>query len=308
MNCDEPPARVLSPGMITYNPKDWFRLIFAFHRSDTFRILLPTMVLLGASTAALAYLQQHDYAHLKTSTVFHQILGFALSMLLVFRINTAYERWWEGRKLWGSLINNSRSLMAKLQASLALKAPDDLVYLRSAIAFFPAILRDHLRDTSYELPFSDNFPANRDEYTNTKHKPLYVYSQIVQRLERLRSERILSDEQMLFINAELFSLIDITGACERIKNSPIPFSYSLFLKKSLFVYIITMPIPFSAEFGYWAVLAVMVIFYTFASLELVSEEVEEPFGTEANDLPTDELAEKIYSDVMSLSHSPKGVA
>lgn len=263
------------------------------------------MLLLGSSTAGLAYLQHHGYAHLKTSTVFHQILGFALSMLLVFRINTAYERWWEGRKLWGSLVNNSRSLMAKLQASLALKAPGDLEYLRSAIALFPSILRDHLRNTSYEIPVTESFPADREEYTHTQHKPLYVYSQIVQRLERLRSERTLSDEQVLFINPEIFSLIDITGACERIKNSPIPFSYSLFLKKSLFVYIITMPIPFSAEFGYWAVLAVMVIFYTFASLELVSEEVEEPFGIEANDLPTDELAEKIYTDVTMLSQSPK---
>lgn len=229
-------------------------------------------------------------------------------MLLVFRINTAYERWWEGRRLWGSLVNNSRSLMAKLHASLAHKASEDLSYLRSAIAIFPSILRDHLRNTSYEIPESEIFPADREEYRHTNHKPMYVYSQIVQRLERLRSERILSDEQVLFINPELFSLIDITGACERIKNSPIPFSYSLFLKKSLFVYIITMPIPFSAEFGYWAVLAVMVIFYTFASLELVSEEVEEPFGTEANDLPTDELAEKIYGDVMSISQPTKRAA
>jgi putative membrane protein len=294
--------------MITYNPKDWLRLIFAFHRSDTFRILLPTMVLLGASTAGLAYLQQHGYAELKTSTVFHQILGFALSMLLVFRINTAYERWWEGRKLWGSLVNNSRSLTTKLQASLATKSPTDLAYLRSAIAVFPSTLRDHLRESSYEVPESEAFPAHRDDYIHSKHKPLYVYSQIVQRLEHLRSERVLSDEQMLFINPEIFSLIDITGACERIKNSPIPFSYSLFLKKSLFVYSITMPIPFAAEFGYWAVLAVMVIFYTFASLELVSEEVEEPFGTEDNDLPTDELAEKIYDDVMTLAQESQRAA
>jgi len=122
-------------------------------------------------------------------------------------------------------------------------------------------------------------------------------------VEKLRDEKILAHEQMLFINSELYSLIDITGACERIKNSPIPFSYSLFHKKSLFVYIVTMPVPFAAEFGYWAVLAVMVIFYTFASLEIVSEEVEEPFGTEANDLPTDELAEKIYRDVREIAAS-----
>jgi putative membrane protein len=169
-------------------------------------------------------------------------------------------------------------------------------------------LRDHLRDISYEIPQSEPFPTNREEYLKSEHKPLYAYSQILGRIEKLRESKVLSDEQALFINSELFSFIDITGACERIKNSPIPFSYSLFLKKSLFVYIITMPIPFSAEFGYWSILAVMVIFYTFASLELVSEEVEEPFGTEANDLPTDELAEKIYQNVMSIGQTQRRAA
>ena len=96
------------------------------------------------------------------------------------------------------------------------------------------------------------------------------------------------------------SLIDITGACERIKNSPIPFSYSLFLKKIIFVYIITMPIPFSIEFGFWGVPAVVLIFYAFASIEIVSEEVEEPFGTDANDLPIDELCIKIEKDIWAI--------
>jgi len=283
--------------MITYNPKDWFRLIFQFHRSDTFRILLPTMTLLGLCTAGLAYLQIQQHMQVKASTVFHQILGFALSMLLVFRINTAYDRWWEGRKLWGALVNNSRSLASKLCAALSSRAPGELEDLLSAIALFPAILRDYLRDEVCPIPQTEHFFKNSSAYEQAHHKPLYTFNYIVGRLESLRENKILSHEQMLFINAELYSLIDITGACERIKNSPIPFSYSLFLKKSLFVYIITMPVPFAAEFGYWAVLAVMVIFYTFASLEIVSEEVEEPFGTEANDLPTDELAEKIYRDV-----------
>jgi putative membrane protein len=289
--------------MITYNPKDWFRLIFQFHRSDTFRILLPTMTLLGLCTAGLAYLQIQHVVQVKASTVFHQILGFALSMLLVFRINTAYDRWWEGRKLWGALVNNSRSLASKLCATLSSRAPQDLEDILSALSLFPSILRDHLRDDVYGLPAEEPFFRNNADYIKARHKPLYTFNFLVRRVEKLRRENILSDEQTLFINAELYSLIDITGACERIKNSPIPFSYSLFLKKSLFVYIITMPLPFAAEFGYWAMLAVMVIFYTFASLEIVSEEVEEPFGTEANDLPTDELAEKIYQDVRAIGAS-----
>lgn len=286
--------------MISYNPKDWFRLIFQFHKSDTFRILLPTMTLLAAITGALVWLEFKHYIEFRATTVFHQILGFALSMLLVFRINTAYDRWWEGRRLWGSLVNNSRSLAAKLGAMLRSKAPDDLAYLCAAIAVFPSALRDHLRNTKNGIEEDRLQGIDITRFHTARHQPLFLHNEITCRLERLRAQGTLSDEQILALNGEVFSLIDITGACERIKNSPIPFSYSLFLKKSLFVYIVTMPIPFSVEFGYWGILAVTVIFYTFASLEIVSEEVEEPFGTEANDLPTDELAEKIFNDVKEL--------
>ena len=103
--------------MITYNPKDWWKLIFAFHRSDSFRMLLPGMVAVGIYTAAVAYLEtQLFHVTFRNTTVVHSLIGFVLSMLLIFRTNTAYERWWEGRKLWGSLVNNSRNLALKLQA------------------------------------------------------------------------------------------------------------------------------------------------------------------------------------------------
>jgi putative membrane protein len=274
--------------MITYNPKDWFKLIFQFHRSDTFRILLPTMTLLGLVTAGLAYLEIHQHIQFKSSTIFHQILGFVLSMLLVFRINTAYERWWEGRKLWGSLVNNCRGLAVKLTAILSGQHSEDLDGLLKLLAQFPDALKEHLRrDGALSSP-------------EPRHCPLYIYQEIVTALENLRANKTLSDEVLLYLNSEVNSLIDITGACERIKNSPIPFSYSLFLKKIIFVYIITMPIPFSIEFGFWGVPAVVLIFYAFASIEIVSEEVEEPFGTDANDLPIDELCIKIEKDIWAI--------
>jgi putative membrane protein len=287
--------------MITYNPKDWFRLIFRFHSSDTFRILLPTMTMLGALTGGLVFLELHSKLHFKSPTIFHQIIGFVLSMLLVFRINTAYERWWEGRKLWGSLVNNSRSLMSKIQSLLGAKHAGDLALLRDALSTFPYALRDHLRDDARAEDLPAFGSVDRRALLTAQNRPLYLHSFLVRHLQELRSHGVLTDEQLLYLNGELFSLIDITGACERIKNSPIPFSYSLFLKKIIFVYVITMPIAFSFDFSYWAVPAVMIIFYAFASLELISEEVEEPFGTEANDLPTDELADKIRADILTIT-------
>ena len=105
--------------MVIYNPKDWWKLIFAFHRSDTFRSLLPGIVGVAVFTVLVAYLEKEVFhATFKNTTAIHSLVGFVLSMLLVFRTNTAYERWWEGRKLWGSFVNNSRNLALKLQVFL----------------------------------------------------------------------------------------------------------------------------------------------------------------------------------------------
>ncbi len=103
--------------MVTYNPKDWFKLIIQFHKSDTFRQLFFSLISIGIYAGIIVYLDLH-YFHLNTKnpTVMHSILGFVLSMLLVFRTNSAYDRWWEGRKIWGSFVNNSRNLSLKLSA------------------------------------------------------------------------------------------------------------------------------------------------------------------------------------------------
>ncbi|WP_232470300.1 bestrophin family ion channel [Methylococcus capsulatus] len=108
--------------MISYNPKSWWGLIFKFHKSDTFRRLLPAMLSVALFSAGIAYADRHLLPNqLKGTTALHALLGFVISMLLVFRTNTAYERWWEGRRLWGSLTNASRNLALKLDAFL----PDD---------------------------------------------------------------------------------------------------------------------------------------------------------------------------------------
>lgn len=279
--------------MITYNPKDWFKLIFLFHKSDTFRILLPNMLLLGLITGGLVYYENIVGISFKSPTMFHQILGFVLSMLLVFRINSAYDRWWEGRKLWGSLVNNTRNLMIKLIAVLPEENKSDKIYFKKLIITFVFTLKDHLKDKKgfSDIKVFDGF--SKQEFDAVKHKPNYVAGLIMKHIEVLRKKGVFTNEQVLFMNAELQSLLDIAGACERIKNTPIPFSYSMFLKKIIFIYVITMPIAFSIDFKYWAIPIVMFIFYAFASIELISEEVEDPFGDDANDLPTQDIAEKI---------------
>ena len=109
--------------MISYNPKDWFTFIFKFHKADTFRQLFLLMIAICIYSGVIAYLELEywnlsEKSYVRNIPVMHSLLGFAISMLLVFRTNTAYDRWWEGRKLWGSLVNTSRNFAMKLQVIL----------------------------------------------------------------------------------------------------------------------------------------------------------------------------------------------
>jgi putative membrane protein len=120
---------------------------------------------------------------------------------------------------------------------------------------------------------------------------------INKRLQNLIRHGKLTQEQLLFINQELLSFNDICGACERIKNTPIPYSYSAFLKKFIFIYVITLPLGYVFLLGYFVIPVVAFIFYVLASLELIAEEIEDPFGTDANDLPLDKISETIKRNV-----------
>ncbi|MCE3229209.1 MAG: hypothetical protein K0S32_3760 [Bacteroidetes bacterium] len=287
--------------MVTYNPKDWFKLIIHFHKSDTFRILLPTMTLLGFITAGVCYLEKryihHDIQHL---TVFHTISGFIISMVLVFRINTAYDRWWEGRKLWGSLINTTRNLAMKLHSFVPVEEKVTREELHTLIANFPFALKEHLRNNSTKEDIKFCNSLTEQDFEKAAHKPNLIARQLMSYALNVCKKTKHTENDFLIISSNLNDLTDICGACERIKNTPIPYSYSIFIKKIIFLYVITMPVSFGLSIGYWSIPMVMIMFYAFASLELISEEIEDPFGTDSNDLPTDEISVKIKENVREI--------
>jgi len=246
------------------------------------------MVTVVLYTDLIAYVDIQLWPHhLKATTAFHTLLGFVISLLLVFRTNTAYERWWEGRKLWGALTNASRNLALKLHATLPDKHPSRS-FLAAELGAYPNALKDHLRDLNPPSP------------SHIRHAPNAVAARLFQHVEFLRRSGELTPEHLLNLNAELTALTDICGGCERIKKTPIPYSYSLFLKKFVFVYIVSMPVVFVADFGYWTALLSTFMFYVLASLEIIAEEVENPFGTDANDLPTDDMAKNIAANVKEI--------
>lgn len=293
--------------MISYNTKDWFSFLFKIHKADTVRKLAPLILGICVYAGIIAYLELSywnlsDKNYVKNIPVMHSLLGFAISMLLVFRTNTAYDRWWEGRKLWGSLVNNSRNLAIKLHAML----PEDEVaqrsFFRKIIPAYAHALHHHLRreQTRIELFERDDHKTIFSKIDHDKHVPNQIAQLMFQHVQHLFRDKKITGEQLLFINAELQSFTEICGACERIKNTPIPFSYSVFIKKFIFIYIMTLPFGYVFQLGYYVIPVVAFIFYVLASLELIAEEIEDPFGGDENDVPTDKIAQNIQRHVAEL--------
>jgi putative membrane protein len=286
--------------MISYNTKDWFTFIFRFHKADTFRTLFPIMLAIGAYAGIIGYLeveywQLADDSYVKNITIMHGMLGFVISLLLVFRTNTAYDRWWEGRKLWGSLVNNSRNLAIKL--SVMLEDEKDKAYFRKIIPSYASILNKHLKDEETGKQLFDDVDLEIDHH---KHRPNQVAKILFQKVNDLYISKKITGDQLIILNAEVLSFTEICGACERIKNTPIPYSYSAFLKKFIFFYVMTLPFGYSFSLGYYVAPVVVFIFYVLASLELIAEEIEDPFGNDENDLPTKKIAANIKKHVEEL--------
>ena len=295
--------------MIQYNPKDWFTFIFRLHKADTIRKLAPMLVSIAAYSALIAVLEVEvlnlsDNNHLKNIPIMHGMLGFVISLLLVFRTNTAYDRWWEGRKLWGGLVNSSRNLAIKLAVIIPEDDIEDRSYFRRMIALFAFSLRNHLshESTRTALFNEDDMGHLVSSIDTEKHIPNQVAAHLFRKIYQLKKAGKLTGDELIVLNAELQSLTDICGACERIKNTPIPFSYSVFLKKFIFFYVMTLPFGYVFSMGYYVVPVVTFIFYVLASLELVAEEIEDPFGIDANDLPTDKISKNIQKHVAEILH------
>lgn len=293
--------------MISYNPKDWFTFIFRFHKADTFRKLLPLIIGICLYAGIVAWLEMYvwklsDTSHVKNIPLMHGLLGFAISMLLVFRTNTAYDRWWEGRKLWGSLVNNSRNLAMKLATMLPADEKSQRAFFRKAIPAYAYALHNHLHkeQTRVELFDTEEHKPIFDSIDDTKHIPNQVALIMYRHIYQLHETNTISGEQLLFLKDEMQSFTDICGACERIKNTPIPFSYSVFIKKFIFFYIMTLPFGYVFQLGFYVIPVVAFVFYVLASLELIAEEIEDPFGGDENDVPTALIAKNIHRHISEI--------
>lgn len=291
--------------MRAYNTKNFLKILISLHKSDTLKILFPTILLVGIYCYGVYYLEV-EYLHLNSKSsisnigMIHSLLGFVLSLLLVFRTNMAYDRWWEGRKLWGKLVNDSRNFVIKINSIL----PENDVKNRTQIAkylrFFPYFLASHLSKESTRLVLDEDFSDLQKELQH--HPPAELVFLLTKKLYQLKKENKISDTEMLFLDTQLSGFLDVCGGCERIKNTPIPYSYSSFIKKFIIFYVMALPVANVVNLGGFMIPITMFVYYVLMSLELIAEEIEDPFNNDENDIPMEAISQNIERSINLISN------
>jgi putative membrane protein len=269
-------------------------------KSALVKKLLSGMLVITTITSILCYLHLKDHISLLSfSNTLPGYMGAALGLLLVFRNNTAYEKWWEARKEMGGLVNVSRNIAISINGLLP---PGNIEKNRIAhlLIAFVFSLKEHLRSgvKMNELKILDPEDFKLVEHSN--HKPNMIVNIMMNRIEHLWKEKSISDMQQYLLIKHANTLVDILGRCERIRNTPIPMAYGFLLKFFIILYVMILPFGLLDDLGWYSIPLVIILYYILMSIVLTAEEIEEPFGKDLNDLPMEEMANGVKRNVQEI--------
>jgi len=288
--------------MINYKTNgNWLRDIANLSRSWTMQRIVKSTILVGLySLLVCVVLQETGWAdRVPLNISVFSLLGVLLSIVMVFRTNTAYGRWWEARMQWGALVNNTRNLAIYVDAMWPAADAASRVYIARSISNFCFALVEHLRDGT-KLDELDLLPQEKEFLGGVGHPPNHISRGIFKRIAQAHRDGVISEGDYINIQGPHQSLLDILGACERIKKTPIPFSYAIYLKIFVLGYGVLMPFALVDVFALFTVPIVMFVFFALLGLELMGEEIEDPFGLDCNDLPTGDIALTISENVYEI--------
>lgn len=286
----------------------WFGVLLQF-RSSVLPAIFPRVAVCGVFSVIISWLDYLNYPVARPSlTVVLPTVG--LSLLLVFRTNTAYEKFWEGRKLWGSLTNTTRNLTRTIWIVIQEQTPQQRQKKQEAMKLVVAFAVATKLSLRYE-PVNEEIAAliSAEHYEQLKtmnHPPLEIAFWLGDYLQDQYEEGYLDSNQLTSLFKLLDGLVDILGACERILKTPIPLTYSIHLKQLLMLYCLALPFQVVKEAGWWSIIIVSLISFAIFGIEQIGIEIENPFGYGANNLPLDMMCnnlKKNTEDLMTLAPS-----
>jgi len=283
--------------MTRYDPHDWTSHLFDVRGSLVREILgRVTACVIWSAVVVFAHGLVHNrYIDLEIPETAHALLGTALGLLLVFRTNSSYDRFWEGRKLWGGIVNETRNLARQTCVLIARNQDLARTIVLGTIAF-PYAVMHRLRSSKPTGAAIDDVGKLLREHDT----PLSLATHITSQIAAATQSGLITDVQQMALDHNVQLLIDYLGGCERIHSTPLPFPYAVHLRRALIIYCFTLPFALVKNFGWDTVAATLLIAYVFFGIEEIGVEIEDPFGTDDNDLPLDEICANIERSLREL--------
>ena len=289
----------------------WLREIFTYQGTVLPRIwrrLMFVAILTVALTVVHVELRQFIVQDI-TPLPF-TLTGFALSVFLGFRTSTAYNRFWEGRTLWGGQVNASRSFTRQVQTWLG-PAPGvvldaaqmaAIVDLRRHLVHHTIAFSHALRQRLREEDDVDEYEALLDPHLRATigadlNRPQAIASHMAGLLRRAYDDRLIHPHHVPIMEGSLGAMTDIQGGCERIRSTPLPYVYRVLVHQIVGAYCFALPFSLIHTVGWFSPLVAVMVAYSFFGLDAIGEELDNPFETDANDLPLAAITRSIEIDL-----------
>ncbi|HAX78445.1 MAG TPA: hypothetical protein DCY88_22110 [Cyanobacteria bacterium UBA11372] len=280
----------------------WF-IPASLFQSSVIPSIFPRVLLCGIFGVLISILHDNGFA-VSVPILGSIIPNVVLGLLLVFRTNTAYDRFWEGRKIWGIINNNIRNLARQLWVCVDEREPKDrenkVAALRSLVAFAVAT-KIHLRSQPVNSELEDLLSAERySKLKSMNNPPLEIAFWIGDYMQQQYEENRLNIYQLTSMQELLNNLVDCLGGCERILKTPMPLAYAIHLKQLLLIYCLSLPFQIVKELGWFTSPIVVLISFTLLGIEAIGVEIENPFGHDTNDLPLDTICANMRRNMEDL--------
>lgn len=294
--------------MIVDDKRSWIRMVFAV-RGSCLHLIFPRMLTVAIFSSLVTWVGiSFGIENYSLTTTPFTLIGLALAIFLGFRNNEAYDRFWEGRKLWGGMVNVTRSFTRQTLTLIIASDPEDAEevaaiqreLVRHTIAYVYAF-RHHLRDTD---PTHDlgNYLQHDQRSSVLRHKnvPLAILQTMGERIHRAWQSGYVDTFHVPVLEESLTEMTAIQGGCERIKLTPIPFTYNVLIHRIVAIYCLAMPFGLLETAGALTPVVVCLISYAFFGLDAIGDDVEQPFETDDNDLPLEAISRTIEINLLQL--------
>lgn len=286
--------------MIEYDNRSWTSVLFRLKGSVLPRLFprIAAIALVGVGAAVL-----FGATGFKVSPLAHTLIGAALGLLLVFRTNASYDRFWEGRKLLGMIVNRSRDLMR--QVATYIDDADARALLRRRTVAMAAIIHQMLRRETDLGALGEKITADeRAALEPLRARQIVMATWISARLRALADDGKLGEQRLYAMDQNLTAIIDQLGGAERIMKTPVPFAYAQHIRTFVSFFCVTVPFAMVDTMRWYTPLAAALLAFALFGIEEIGIEIEDPFGYDDNDLPLDAILDTIDRDTQTIVTAP----